>query len=700
MAARDTLEDFQQEVTCPLCLDTFEDPRVLTCQHTYCKKCLESLLSRSISSTVVCPECRKTTQTSIGGVSDLPVAFKINRLKQLVSRMQLQEKEKAVVGQEVLATPSSYSRASTASQCVQHPSQPLDMYCRKCEEVVCRDCILFGKHSNHSYDKLVVAANEDRDTVAQKLRGLLKKQADVKKLETDAREASQSAEESCKIICAKISESYDRVINAVERKKQNSIQQFRIVAEERVQKLNERCQTYVMMSSEMGAVQSLVERGLRNLGNAEFLTRKKGMVLKLEQMNSRINNLSQDQPVAEPTPQVVDAKSVGEAEMLCDRFLHPYQIVDPLKCTAKVNNGDSIIRAGDQTFINVYVKDSEGEVCNLLQSVTVELSCARFGETISAAIIEHSPLCYKADITPNVRTRGRCNVVVKVNENIIGNRPLTVFIDCPPCMLGEPVCIINDIQQPGCLKIVNDRMFCRTASGLCILDLENTSKPPVQSGIFPRDGKIDSWWPSEMAIDKNCLFVSDPKNGKIHKFKIDGQFMMSTSTNKSSVKTPNGLSVAPDGAVYVCDSDNHCIHVFNPDLSLRLTFGSQGSAPGQFNWPDNIAFDSSGNMFVTDYSNHRIQCFTSDHVPKWYTGTPGNRPENLNEPNVMQVIGDKIFVTDLGGVSVFSTQGQFITRFADMCAASESKSSADGIAIDKDGFVIVSDTPRNRLVVF
>lgn len=55
---------------------------------------------------------------------------------------------------------------------------------------------------------------------------------------------------------------------------------------------------------------------------------------------------------------------------------------------------------------------------------------------------------------------------------------------------------------------------------------------------------------------------------------------------------------------------------------------------------------------------------------------------------------------DLGGVSVFTTQGQFITRFAKMCAASESKSSADGIAIDHDGFVFVSDTPRNRLVIF
>ena len=46
MAAKKTLEDLQQEIMCSLCLDTFEDPRVLPCQHVNCKACLEGLASR------------------------------------------------------------------------------------------------------------------------------------------------------------------------------------------------------------------------------------------------------------------------------------------------------------------------------------------------------------------------------------------------------------------------------------------------------------------------------------------------------------------------------------------------------------------------------------------------------------------------------------------------------------------------------
>ena len=693
---KDPLEDLQQEVTCPLCLDTFEDPRVLSCQHTYCKHCLDAFLSRvrgaSRSRSITCPECRKPTDASVGGVNGLPVAFKINRLKELVSKMQ---EERTAGGQDAVATPPG-----DPSNCTQHPSQTLDVYCRQCEEVVCRDCILFDKkHSNHPYDKLAAVAAEDRDGVAKRLRALLQKQPSINVLAKDAKNACHIAEESRVVLCAKISESFDRLVNAVEQTKQSEIEKFRNIADTRVKELQKRETILSRTLAEMAAVQSLVERGLKNLGNVDFVSRKKGMLLKIDQMNSRINTLSLDQALNEPLPQVLDGKSVEEVNKLCHSYLRSYHVVDPLQCTVKMSDGNSI-KVDEVSVVCVFLKDSEGEACWLQQCVTVELNCTRFGENVSAKVMEQSPSCYEATLSPNLHTRGKCQVVVKVNGNIIGSKPVPVFVECPPHKLGEPVCIINDIQQPGCLKIVNKRMFCRTASGVCILDLDNTSKPPVQSGIFPRDGQTENWWPSEMAIDKTALFVSDPRNGKVHKFKLDGHFLKSTATNKDTLKTPNGLCVAPDGALYVCDSDNHCIHVFNPDLTLRCTFGSRGTAPGCFCWPDNIAFDSNGNFYITDYSNNRIQCFTGDCLPKWSAGTPGSRPCDLNEPNVMQVVGKTIFLTDLGGVSVFDTHGQFITRFASMCAASETKSSADGIAVDPDGFVFVSDTPRNRIIVF
>ena len=696
MAARmDTLEHLQQEITCPLCLDTFEDPRVLSCQHTYCKKCLEALIARGrgTSPTIICPECRKSTDVPVEGVLELPAAFKLNRLIELVGQMRHEERGKARVGRDGPVTPPP--RAHTGqSSCTQHPGQMLDVYCRNCEEAVCRDCILFGKHSSHPYDKLEVAADDHRDMVRQKLNALLKKHPLVQKCAADAKMARCNAEESCEVVCDKIAESYDRVLSMVERKKKHNIQRFRDAANAKVMKLDENEASLTAISSEMSAVKSMVERGLQNLGDTEFIARQRGMVYKMEQMNTRINDLSLDQQQAELIPEVLDQRLLVEIDALCDRYLRPYRMVDPLKCAVRVS---SVMKVGEVTAIAISLKDSEGEECRLQQCVTVELCCIRFGEKLAGKVIEQSPSSYQSRISPNVRTRGQCQVLAKVNDVTIGSKPIAVLVECPPHMLGEPVHIINDIQQPGCLKIYNTRMFCRTAKGVCILDLENINKPLVKSGIFPRDGKIESWWPSEMLVYGTHLLVSDPRNGKVHKFRLDsGQYVRSTATNKDTLQTPNGLSMSPNGMLYVCDSDRHCIHVFNPDLTFSSTFGSHGSTPGRFCWPDNIAFDSSGNFYVTDYSNDRIQCFSHNGTLKWYTGTT----EGLKEPNVMHIVENKIFVTDLGGVSVFTTEGHFVTRFASMCAASESKSSADGIAIDSDGFVFVSDTPRNRIVIF
>ena len=708
MAAKEALEDLQQEVTCPLCLDTFDDPRVLSCQHTYCKKCLDSLVSRSRGATlcILCPECRKTTDASVGGVQSLPVAFKVNRLKELVTRMQREESASAfgTVATDgprpvTLATPPS--NVGDSSTCQFHPGQTLDMYCRQCNEIVCRDCILFDKtHSNHPYDKLDTIAGEDRKAIATKLRMLLQKQPSIKKSAADAKSTRISVEQCRKVMSTKVSESYDRLMSALEQKKQNELEQFHNVVDEKIKELDDYERSLTSLSSEMSAVESFVDKRLKNLGSSEFMRRKKGMAMKIDQVNARVNGLQLGQPTVELSPQILDKKSLEEIDPFCDRHLQTYTVIDPMQCTVTRHN-NSLVKLGEVTIVSVTLKDSEGALCRLQQCVTVELSCARFGEIVSAKVVEQSSSHYEANLSPNLCTRGPCQLVAKVNGNIIGEKPIQVFIECPPRKLGEPVHIINDVQQPGCLKIINSRMFCRTAVGICFLDLENLNKPPVQSGIFPRDGNIDSWWPSEMAMHNGCLFVSDPRNGKVHKFKLDGQFLKSTLSDKSTLKTPNGLCVTPDGKLYVCDSDNHCIHIFNSDLIFQTTFGSEGSAPGSFKWPDNIAFDSSGNFYVTDYSNHRIQCFSSNFTLKWCTGTQGSGPGELSEPNVMHLTDDnKLYITDLSGVSVFDTNGQFITRFAGMCSASETKSSADGIIVDKDGFVFVSDTPRNRIVIF
>ena len=142
--SEEVTKSLQDEVTCPLCLDVFEDPKILSCYHVYCKApCLEGLAFRSGYRSILCPECRKITPVPGNDVANLPPAFQINRLKEVFRRMQSQQSQdgSAASTEDVdLGTQSG-----KGERCARHTSQPLELFCSTCQELICRDCIVIDR---------------------------------------------------------------------------------------------------------------------------------------------------------------------------------------------------------------------------------------------------------------------------------------------------------------------------------------------------------------------------------------------------------------------------------------------------------------------------------------------------------------------------------------------------------------------------
>ena len=87
MAAKDHTNDMlEREITCALCLGIIQDPKKLLCHHVFCRTCLESLFSRNVTAAVSCPECRRVTQLSAGGVKDLPTDLYLEYLANIHRR--------------------------------------------------------------------------------------------------------------------------------------------------------------------------------------------------------------------------------------------------------------------------------------------------------------------------------------------------------------------------------------------------------------------------------------------------------------------------------------------------------------------------------------------------------------------------------------------------------------------------------------
>ncbi|VDM37998.1 unnamed protein product [Toxocara canis] len=60
------------EIVCPICLDTYDDPRTLSCGHSVCNNCVEQMKATAQNSTIRCFACRKATTIPATG---LPVNF-------------------------------------------------------------------------------------------------------------------------------------------------------------------------------------------------------------------------------------------------------------------------------------------------------------------------------------------------------------------------------------------------------------------------------------------------------------------------------------------------------------------------------------------------------------------------------------------------------------------------------------------------
>ena len=126
----------KKNLECPVCLSFFKEPKNLTCSHTFCKGCLETLLeSRGKLS---CPTCRKKTSVRGGDVGRLPSNITV---RSLVEDVETQGQVCTNYNQENKPLQRKWNK------CRKHPNYDEECYCRNCNKYVCCKCGLL-EHAN------------------------------------------------------------------------------------------------------------------------------------------------------------------------------------------------------------------------------------------------------------------------------------------------------------------------------------------------------------------------------------------------------------------------------------------------------------------------------------------------------------------------------------------------------------------------
>lgn len=147
----------------------------------------------------------------------------------------------------------------------------------------------------------------------------------------------------------------------------------------------------------------------------------------------------------------------------------------------------------------------------------------------------------------------------------------------------------------------------------------HVSDPSTAAGFmrvqtFDNDGVYLGQWPEHalgLATDPaGNVYAAEPSS--IHKTTSSGVHLAlwgEAGSGPGQLDSPAALALDAAGNVYVADTQNHRVEVFDADGGFLTQWGGYGSAPGQFNRPMGIAVSPDGRVYVADTYNNRIQVF-------------------------------------------------------------------------------------------
>jgi DNA-binding beta-propeller fold protein YncE len=208
--------------------------------------------------------------------------------------------------------------------------------------------------------------------------------------------------------------------------------------------------------------------------------------------------------------------------------------------------------------------------------------------------------------------------------------------------------------------------------------------------------------------DDDRLFVSDANLRHVVVFSPKHE--QEAAFGGEVLVRPSGVAIDRENRfVYVADTGNDVVDVFDADSYKFLRqIGKPSrkhdqSLPGTFSLPEGVAVDGDGNVYVTDTFNDRVEMFDADGQFISTFGKNGDGPADFERPKGIAVDGDgHIWVVDAAQnrVKVFNNQGRLLIYFGGAGYYPGQFMGPWGIAIGPSNQVVVSETFPGRVQVF
>jgi DNA-binding beta-propeller fold protein YncE len=229
-------------------------------------------------------------------------------------------------------------------------------------------------------------------------------------------------------------------------------------------------------------------------------------------------------------------------------------------------------------------------------------------------------------------------------------------------------------------------------------------------------GRFEFYHPYAVTADSvGNAYVVDTQHHRIVKFIAGTRDRIAFGkfgSGHGKLTYPEGLAVEEDmleprTLVFVADTGNSRIVVFDGDGKFVHSFGDLGAGAGQLDHPNSIATVPGvpgGGIYVSDARNNRVSVFTQKgHWLKSFdcSGCPGGSFHTPGGIGIREVDGAvEIYVTDVygGRVNVLDGEGNWLRSFGTEGEAPGQLFVPGEIAVDSDGSAWVVESSNTKRV--